>query len=66
MQRSIKVLEDIRVGDYGGTYPLDHIQRSLHLGDELEEAFGNAATPMMAIGMGLVTQTESSIPSRGS
>lgn len=54
MQRSIKVLEDIRVGDYGGTYLLDQIQRSIHLGDQLNEAFGNAATPMLTVGMGLI------------
>ena len=54
MQRSIKVLEDIRVGDYGETYLLDQIQRSIHLGDQLDEAFGNAATPMLTVGIGLI------------
>lgn len=53
-QRSIKILEDIRVGDYGGTYLLDQIQRSMHLGDELKEAFGDAAISILSIGMGLI------------
>ncbi len=54
MQRSIQVLKDIKVGDYGGTYLLDHIQQGIHLGEDLNEAFGNASKSMMGISFGLV------------
>ena len=53
-QRSIRVLKDVRVGDYGGTYLLDQIQKQIHLGDDLETSFGPASTSIMAIGTSLI------------
>ena len=54
MQRSVRVLEDIKVGDYGGTYLLDRIQRDINLGDDLDKSFGSASASILALGISLI------------
>ncbi|MBQ7702374.1 MAG: transposase [Candidatus Methanomethylophilaceae archaeon] len=53
-QRSIKMLESIHVADYGAVYLLDHIQRSIKVGEDLNTAFGNVAVQILAVSMTLV------------
>ncbi len=53
-QRSIKVLKDICVADFGGTYFLDSIQRRLGLGEDLNKSFGSISTSMLSIAFALV------------
>lgn len=53
-QRDIKILEDIVIGDYGGVYLLDNIQRRMHLGEDLNECFGGASKNMIAIAISLI------------
>ena len=52
-QRDIKVLEDIVIGDYGGVYPLDNIQKRIHLGEDLNACFGGVSKNMIAIAISL-------------
>lgn len=54
MQRSVRVFEDIKVGDYGGTYLLDRIQRDINLGDDLNKSFGSASVSILALGISLI------------
>lgn len=53
-QRTAKVLDGIKVGDYGGVYLLDHIQRKIGLGDDLTECFGMLAQTIVGITVTLV------------
>ena len=53
-QRSIEVLRDIRVADFGGTYLLDRIQRRMGMGEDLNRSFGNISVSMLSIAFALV------------
>lgn len=53
-QRSIEVLRDIRVADFGGTYFLDRIQRRLGMGEDLNRSFGGISVSMLTIAFALI------------
>ena len=53
-QRDIKILEDIVIGDYGGVYLLDNIQKRMHLGEDLNACFGGVSKNMIAIAISLI------------
>ena len=53
-QRSIEVLKEIRVADFGGTYFLDRIQRRIGMGEDLNRCFGNISVSMISIAFALV------------
>ena len=53
-QRDIKILEDIVIGDYGGVYILDNIQKRMHLGEDLNACFGSISKNMVAIAISLI------------
>lgn len=53
-QRDIEILEDIVIGDYGGVYLLDNIQRRMRLGEDLNASFGGVSKNMMAIAISLI------------
>lgn len=53
-QRDIAVLENITIGDYGGVYLLDNIQRRIRLGEDLNHCFGGISKNMLAIAISLI------------
>lgn len=53
-EREIAVLNEIEVGDYGGVYLMDGIQRRIGLGQDLDASFGSASVSMMAVAMTLI------------
>lgn len=53
-QRNIKILEDVVIGDYGGVYLLDMIQKRMHLGEDLNDSFGGISKDMIAIAISLI------------
>lgn len=53
-QREITILEDIEVGDYGGVYLIDSIQKRMRLGQDLADSFGSASVSMMSIAVTLI------------
>ncbi len=53
-QRSIEVLRDIRVADFGATYFLDRIQRRLGMGEDLNKSFGNISVSLLSIAFALM------------
>ena len=53
-QRDIRILEDIVIGDYGGVYLLDNIQKRIHLGEDLNACFGGVSKNMIAIAISLI------------
>lgn len=52
-QRSIEVLKDIRVADFGGAYLLDRIQRRMGMGEDLNKSFGSISVSMLTIAFAL-------------
>ena len=53
-QRNIEVLKEVRIADFGSTYLLDHIQRRIGLGNDLNDGFGTASVSILSIAMTLI------------
>lgn len=52
-EKEIMVIDDLFIGDYGGTYVLDEIQKSIGLGSNLLNAFGSISKLILVSSMAL-------------
>lgn len=53
MEREIRIIDNIVIGEYGGVYLLDEIQKSIGLGLDLFRAFGTISKLILASAMAL-------------
>lgn len=52
-ERAFKVIDELAIGDYGGVYLLDEIQRQIGLGKDLFRSFGSVSKLILASAMAL-------------
>ena len=44
-EKAFRVIDDLQIGDYGGVYLLDEIQKQIGLGKDMFRSFGSASKP---------------------
>lgn len=52
-EKAFRVIDDLQIGDYGGVYLLDEIQKQIGLGKDMFRSFGSASKPILAASIAL-------------